>query len=369
MAVPAQRDLDQAGERLAGWLSDHLPSTGKVEVSNLRRPDSSGFSNETVMLDAAWTIPGGRTASGGFVVRVAPTGYQLFLEPRFAEQYRVMSTLGARTAVPIPPLYGFESDTSLLGAPFFVMGAVAGRVPPDNPPYHVAGWLHEITPAERERLWWSGIDMLARVHSVDVEALDLSFLDDPGRGRTGVDQELTYYEQMLEWTGADAGPVVTAAGRWLRDNQPTEDAPPRLLWGDARIGNIVFDENREARAVLDWEMTGLGQPEQDLAWFLFLDKHHSDGCGVPRLEGFPSHEATIARYAELTGRQIGDLAYYEILAAYRFGVIMFRLMLMLTEWGLMPPDSDMALNNTVTRMLAAMLDLPSPGPAQPAVYS
>ena len=81
-----------------------------------------------------------------------------------------------------------------------------------------------------------------------------------------------------------------------------------LLWGDARIGNIIFDGTRPA-AVLDWEMVTLGSPEMDLAWSIFLDRHHSEGMGLPRLEGFPSYEETVERYEALTGFEVQDLHY------------------------------------------------------------
>jgi aminoglycoside phosphotransferase (APT) family kinase protein len=64
-------------------------------------------------------------------------------------------------------------------------------------------------------------------------------------------------------------------------------------------------------------MATLGDPEQDLAWYLFFDRHHSEGCGAPPLPGFPSREESIARYEEWTGRATRHVAYYEIFAAFR----------------------------------------------------
>ena len=116
-------------------------------------------------------------------------------------------------------------------------------------------------------------------------------------------------------------------------------------------------------AVLDWEMATLGDPCEDVGWWLFLDRHHSEGLGMARLEGFPSHEATIARYQELTGFELDHLGYYQVFAGLRFAVIMARLAGMLIDYELLPPDSDMPTNNIPTQLLAKMLDLPPPGPA------
>lgn len=378
----AERDPGALRAGLAQWLASRLPgagapgSPGGVVIGDLTTPQGSGFSNETHLFDASWG-EGDAAASGRFVLRVAPTVYQVFLEARFEEQYRVMAALAGQDGLPVPRLVDYEDDPALFGAPFFVMHAVDGVVPNDNPPYHVSGWLHEITPAERAAMWWSGVEVLARVHTLDPFALGLGFLDDPARGRTGLDQQLTYYEQMLDWAAAttvggqrvlDAAPEPLASARaWLRAHQPVQEGTPALLWGDARIGNIMFTPGPyTAAAVLDWEMAALGPPEIDLAWFLFLDRHHHEGMGVPRLEGFPSREETVARYERLTGRTVRDLDYYEVFAAQRFAVVMLRIMLMCVELGLMDANADMIVNNAASRLLATTLGLPAPGAAPQA---
>src|SRR5690606_31290255 len=119
-----------------------------------------------------------------------------------------------------------------------------------------------------------------------------------------------------------------------------------------------FDQNR-CVAVLDWEMVSLGNAEQDLGWWLFLDWHHSDGIGVPRLAGFPTREETIARYEELMGRKVRDLHYYEVFAACRFAIIMIRIAALVRAANLPTPD-DFERNTTCTQGLAQLLDLPPP---------
>src|SRR5690606_8522169 len=94
--------------------------------------------------------------------------------------------------------------------------------------------------------------------------------------------------------------------------------------GDARIGNMIF-RDRRCVAVLDWEMATLGPPEMDLGWFLLLDRHHSEGIGVPRLAGLPGPAETVARYEERLGRRVAHLAFWELFAAWRFAVILRRV--------------------------------------------
>jgi len=113
--------------------------------------------------------------------------------------------------------------------------------------------------------------------------------------------------------------------------------------------------------VLDWEMTTLGQPEEDLAWFLYLDRHHSEGVGAARLAGFPDRAETIARYELITGRTMRDMAYYEILSAFKLSIAMARIGQLFIRYGLVPADNDFPYNNTATQLLARILGLPSPG--------
>jgi aminoglycoside phosphotransferase (APT) family kinase protein len=365
--IPEQRDLEATRPVLARWLAARMPDARDVEVGPVSGPALTGFSNETLLFDATWTEHG-RRDTRGLVVRVAPTRHHLFLDPDFEFQYRVIRALGEHTDVPMPPMRWYEDDALVLGAPFFVMDEVAGRVPADNPPYTVQGWLlEEATPEQRARLVWSGLDAMGRVHAVDWRGLGLGFLDKRRYGPTGVEQQLHYYERYLEWTcGSEPPRVVEAARAWLRDHLP-EQPEIALCWGDARINNQIFDDDYRCAAVLDWEMVTLADPMMDLGWWLFLDRHFHEGMQAPRMAGFPTREQVVARYEERTGRRAHDLWFYEVFAGFRFGVIMARLATLLVDFEVLPPDADMATNNTVTRLVAAMLDLPSPGEPVPVV--
>src|SRR5215470_15137811 len=162
LPVPNQRDEQLTCYLLAGWLAEQLPDAEGFTVSGLHTPSASGFSSETLLVDAEWAQEGVKRAQA-LVVRVAPTAYQLFPEPRFEDYCRVMSILGRESPVPIPPVRWYEPDPGLLGAPFLVMDHVTGLVPADNPTYHVDGWVTEASPSERARMWWRSIDMLAEI--------------------------------------------------------------------------------------------------------------------------------------------------------------------------------------------------------------
>ena len=358
MLVP-QRDLAVVQKTLAGWLGERLRGSGPVTIGALKKP-GAGMSNETLLFDAA--RPGGSAVP--LVARLKPTGEGVFPEYDLSRQYRVMAQLAA-TDVPVPPLIGYEPDDRILGSPFYVMHRIDGWVPSDVPPYHAFGPTLALTPAERAQLWWNGVDVLARIHRLDVERAGLGFLGHPGAGTAPIDRELDAYARYLAWARGDQPqPVLDAALEWLRAHRYTP-AHVGLCWGDSRLGNILF-QGTEVAAVLDWEMAFIGDQEADLAWWLFLDWTFCDGYGVPRLDGFPSREETIARYETLTQRRVEHLEYQEVLAAFRYGVILLRVSALLAQAGVAVGPEDMATNNVCTQRLATLLDLPAPGaPARP----
>ena len=343
MPIPAQRDVEQSRKALATWLADKVGA--EVELGEFGGPGATGFSNETIIVDAHY---GGTTDR--LVVRVAPTGYTLFPDAAFEAQHQILVTLGTQTAIPVPTVRWYETDTSVLGAPFFVMGFVDGVIPPDNPPYTMGGWLKEASPDVQERVFWGAIDTIAEISALDHTALDLPPL------LSGLDAQLDYYEGFLASVERSEELVVARrALAWLQANKPEDDGTV-FCWGDSRIGNVMFSPEGERLAVVDWEMAVLGSPSQDLAWAWFLDRHHSEGMGEPRLPGFPSKEAMIARFEERSGRSAKAFDYYELFAGFRFCVIMGRLAVIFKDWGLIPADHDMAQANAPAVLTAKMLD-------------
>jgi aminoglycoside phosphotransferase (APT) family kinase protein len=334
--VPPQRDPSATRARLRAWFVSL--GARDVRVSEIWGPEATGYSHESLLFDIEHD---GVTEK--LVARVAPTHHTVFLEPDFAAEYRVVRAL-AGTDVPLPRVGDYEDDPSWLGAPFYVMERVEGRIAGDSPPYTMLGWLHDATPDERERVWWSGLEAMAAVHRAD--SAPFVFLER---------DELAYYERYMNWASEGSPhPVIAEAGDWLRANRPaqTENA---LCWGDSRLGNQVFDAAGRCVAVLDWEMAVVADPVQDLAWFMYFDRMFSSGLGVPRLAGLPAQDATVARWESLTGRAAEHLGYYEVYAAFRFAVIMARLARLMIEFGRLPADSDFATNNFANTTLETVL--------------
>lgn len=357
MPVPVQRDLGEARGVIQAWLSGRRPDAEDVQVSEIVAPGMTGFSNETLIFDASWRQEG-RGMSEGLVVRVRPTGFRIFLDNDFEAQYRILADLGARGA-PVPPVYEYEADAGVLGAPFFVMRRQPGQAPGDTPPYNAEGFIYEMTPARRRELWLSAMEAFTRVHQESVIG-GFDYLAKPGRGETGFDQVLDYWRESHAWAAEGrAQPVADAAWEWLEAHLP-DHRPTGLSWGDARLANMLFDGTR-CSAVLDWEMATLGGPEMDLGWWLFLDRWSAEAWGIERLEGLGTRQETIDLWSERTGLVPRNLDFYEVFAGVRFAVIMVRMARMMEEWDFLSAAPDLATNNGATQVLARMLGLPSPG--------
>jgi len=129
--------------------------------------------------------------------------------------------------------------------------------------------------------------------------------------------------------------VLAVALERLRERWPTHQ-PPGLVWGDARLGNLMFDDNFEVVAVMDWEQPSLGGALHDLAWWLVLaEMMHGAVAGRPHLEGMGTREQTIALWSELTGISAADIEWYEDFTRLKISCLGIRTAHLK---GLPPPD-------------------------------
>ncbi|TDW63226.1 aminoglycoside phosphotransferase (APT) family kinase protein [Novosphingobium sp. PhB55] len=323
IVAPETRDLAELGTLLAEWLAGKLPDASDVEVHNLAYPRGAGQSHETILFDARW-IEQGRAREQGCVVRIKPGGFTVFPDDLFVQQYRVMDTLARGESVRVARPLWFEEDAALLGRPFFVMERKSGQVPVSIPPYAREGWLRDAAPEQRRVLWRNAVEQLAAVQRVPLAGLD--FLAGPA-GERGLEQEWNKYLRFARWLQeVEPLPVLTEALDRLRSLWPA-NRPEGLVWGDARIGNMMFDANFDVVAVMDWEQPSLGGALHDLAWFCVIaDTMHGPGStyGAP-LEGMGSREETVVLWEELTGKSAADLEWYEDFARFKMTCTGIRL--------------------------------------------
>lgn len=326
IVAPEQRDLGELAGILSDWLGEQLETQG-VEIANLAYPRGAGQSHETILFDVRWA--GGMF---GAVLRIKPGHFTVFPDDLFEEQFRVMQLMHENGAVRVAEPLWLEEDASVLGRPFFIMRKVAGRVPVSVPPYAREGWVKEASPAQRRRMWEGGVRQLAAIQTVPVEAAP--FLAGPEHARSGLAQEWDKYCRFVEWLedgGAPAGYIdVLVKGLTRLNAARPANQPDGVVWGDARLGNMMFDDNFDVVAVMDWEQPSLGGALHDLAWFCEIaETMHGPNArhGAP-LDGMGSRDETIALWEEVSGKSAADLEWYEAFARLKMSCTGVRLALL-----------------------------------------
>lgn len=316
------RTPEQLRAALEAWLAGQRPG---ARILDLQVPSANGMSSETVLLDAEW---GGEQRR--LVARVAPEASAVPVFPVYdlERQARVMrDARQAAPTVPIPEVVLSEPDPGPLGTPFFVMERIDGRVPPDVMPYTFDSWVTDATPEQRTELQESSIDVLVALHGID-DALDrFAYLEVDRPGATAMRRQLADQAAYYDWGREGVRvPLVERTFAWLDEHFPADEGASGLCWGDARIGNMMFDGFRPA-AVLDWEMAVLAPPEVDLAWFAYLHTFFQDLTEIFELPGLPDFmriEDCAAHYEARSGRAPRHLHWYTVYAALRYAVVSIR---------------------------------------------
>jgi aminoglycoside phosphotransferase (APT) family kinase protein len=260
-----------------------------------------GMANETVLVDFG---PG----HAGVVVRLpplAPTFPHYDLAPQ-----ALVQTVVAAGGVPAPAPAVAVDDTSWIGTSFLVMPLVRGQVAGPAPlfdPYVV-----DAAPTEQRRMHDQLVDTVAAVHDVRWEATGLDAVLPGTRLQDSFDEWDTYISWASE---GDPLPALAVAMEWCRAHLPAEREAV-LLWGDVRLGNLVFDAGRQVVAVLDWDLARLGPREMDLGWHVGLD-HMMEALFGRRVPGFPTTAESVGRYERRTGYEVRDLGWHEVFALVR----------------------------------------------------
>jgi aminoglycoside phosphotransferase (APT) family kinase protein len=310
IVAPAVRDLDELGGKLAAWMAGKMPGASDIRIDNLDYPRGAGQSHETILFDAHWR-EGGEERSQGYVVRIKPSSFTVFPDNLFDEQYQVMKVLHDNNYVRVARPLWLEQDAAILGNPFFVMEKVKGRVPVSIPPYARSGWVSEASPEQHRRMWEEGVRQLAAIQLVPLDKV--RFLEGPPPAREGLAQEWDKYTRFVAWLEeVEPQPALRAALDRLKSIWP-KNQPEGMVWGDARIGNMMFDEDYRVAAVMDWEQPSLGGALNDLAWFIVISVTlHGPSAQVGRhLPGMGTREETVALWEQISGKSAADLDWFE----------------------------------------------------------
>ena len=291
-------ELDLAS--LGAWLEARgLP--GEVEVLQFPR----GYSNLTYLLRLSGVDQGHRE----LVLRRPPPGVKIASAHDMGREHRIISALGP-TDVPVAPAVGLCTDESVNGAPFYVMEFVDGRVVRSH------AEAAAMTTEERRRAGESIVEVLAKIHAVDVDAVGLG---DLGRKDAYIQRQLkrwyTQFQSSDEQVPGGLGlPAVHRVHDQLAATVP-EQVGTAIVHGDYRLDNCMLGSDGSIAAVLDWEICTLGDPLADLGLLCVYWADPDETAVMPQasptaLDGFPRKRELVERYAEVSGRDVSSLDYY-----------------------------------------------------------
>jgi aminoglycoside phosphotransferase (APT) family kinase protein len=354
---------DEVRARLRDWLESNVNGWRNVNLRPMEISLGSGFSAEIFFVDVDYNHADG-AQSRTLVVRRQPTDFEVVLGSSLALQGNMMASLDRLQVTPVPEWVGIELDPDVLDMPFLVMGRVDGQSATQRPNYNSAGWVADMSPAERNRTWQNAVQAFAQMSKIDWQKDGFGFLANADWGTPGLDQYLGHLEAWYRGCRKDrAMRYVDAAMDYIRAHQPS-GTPVNVLWGDSTPSNVMFAADGSVNALIDWELAALGPSELDLAWWLYFDDLFSRRFGVDRLEGLPTRDETIAIWETAVGRKAEHLDYYDVVVALRMALVVVGAFDRQVGIGNIAPDNKSLDANLMTAYLAERLgmDLPELGP-------
>jgi aminoglycoside phosphotransferase (APT) family kinase protein len=309
-------------DALAAYLETELGPVDTYEVHH----HQEGHSNETLFV--TW-------GDEELVIRRPPPGEVADNAHDVLREYRVVHAL-QDTDVPVPTTVLACEDQDVLGSDFYVMKKVEGDVLRYDEPERFA------TPEMREGVGMELVENLAHIHQVDYDAVGLEH-GDFGYPPGFTERQVRRWSEQLTWafsvtTEEREVPELYEVMEWLQNNVP-EDPPATLVHGDYKLDNVMYAPGTPPRinAVMDWEMSTLGDPLTDLGWMLSYwwepkdpdppESTESLSNTFMTREGYSTRRELVDRYEELTGFSYDDDRFYRTLAVYKLaglGEMFFR---------------------------------------------
>ncbi|GAA3019990.1 phosphotransferase family protein [Kitasatospora albolonga] len=304
-------------------MSDDFPDPPGLDLARLRTHLDA--ERPGLVAGPLWAelIEGGRSnltyrvgdGSSTWVLRRPPLGHVLATAHDMGREYRVMTAL-APTAVPVPETLLLVEDPEVLGAPWYLMEHVAGT------PHRDADALAALGEQRVHALGLHLADTLVALHAVDPAAVGLA---DFGRPEGFLERQLRRWERQLESSRSRDVPGIAELRAGLTDTLPGSPAPA-LVHGDYRLDNVLVGPDDRITAVLDWEMSTLGDPLTDLGLLVMYTElaRRYDGIlpGAALAPGFPAAAELVGRYAEGSGRDVSTLGWYVGFASFKLAVVL-----------------------------------------------
>lgn len=300
--VPERDQLDL--EALTVWFEANVEGfAGPIAYSKFK----GGQSNPTYRID---------TPGRSYVLRRQPFGKLLPSAHAVDREYTVMTGLYP-TGFPVPRTFGLCEDTDVIGSKFFVMSLADGRSLWN-------GALPGIAPDDRRAIYHAMIDTIADLHTKDPEAIGLG---DFGKPTDYCARQIARWTKQYKLSETEHMPEMERLIEWLPETVPPQQASS-VVHGDYRLDNMIFahDESRVI-AVLDWELSTLGDPIADFAYLMLNWHNPADGrAGLLGLDleglGIPTQTQAVERYVARTGYPVPPMDWYFAYNLFRLAGIM-----------------------------------------------
>ena len=249
-----------------------------------------------------------------WVLRRPPLGHVLATAHDMSREHRVLDAL-SRAGFPAPRPIRLCTDPDVIGAPFYLMEHVDGTI------YRDAAVLRALGPAAVRTLILSLVDTLADLHALDYTAIGLADFGHPDGFN---ERQVRRWKKQLDASRSREVPGIEELHARLAVQVP--DGAGSVVHGDYRLDNVLIGPDRGINAVLDWEMSTLGDPLSDLALMLvYAGRPVMIQAGRPGasidLPGHPSIDEMAEQYAKRSGRDVSDLHWYIGFATFKLAVI------------------------------------------------
>ncbi|MEH6581193.1 MAG: phosphotransferase [Halioglobus sp.] len=277
--------LDNHSSALASYLEKHIDGfRGPILLEEF----DQGQSNPTFLLKAQ---------SGKYVLRRKPPGELLPSAHAVDREYRVLTAL-ADTDVPVAHAFHLCEDESIIGSMFYVMSFEDGRIFWDPA-------LPELDRSQRSSILEAQVRALASMHDIDVHAVGLG---DFGSTANYYERQISRWSRQYRAAETETIPAMEKLMQWLPENLPPDSGSISLIHGDYRLDNLIFHPTEpRILAVLDWELSTLGDPYADLAYLCMCMRLPEVGSlrGLdgkdPKALGLLTEQEMISLYCQLRG--------------------------------------------------------------------
>ncbi len=306
--MPADDDLpglDRA--TVTGWLRDHV--AGLVPPLTFELVPAGGSNLTYRVAD---------DAGQRFALRRPPVTAVLATAHDVTREWHILDALGAEGSVPVPPVVGRCDEPGVIGAPFYVMGFVDGRV------LRTEADGAELSRDAAERATDSLVAVQATLHALDPDEIGLG---DLSRHREGyVERQLHRWRAQVDAARVRDLPLLEELHARLAATVPASSGSPGLVHGDYRFDNTILGADDTVAAVLDWELCTIGDPVADFAWSLLYWTDPGDPApfleSAPTLaRAFPRREEVACRYVERSGHDLEALPWFTVFGYWKMACI------------------------------------------------